>query len=196
MTMFDWEMEDVNEDLFGNPYNAQEAFAAMDFPMSPPSAKGMKNLSLARYHLRNELEKKRARRCTLEIFQEQFADCAPDATHSTLLAMDDDDRDLMVPFQTAKTRIPRLSPAVARYPKKDDRPTAPRPLASKLVRPTQLAAASSLLRPTQLASASSTAKRPRAMELTIPRKRFQPAPPSLPSTLARNKSRIPLRQVT
>ncbi|OQR90796.1 hypothetical protein ACHHYP_20204 [Achlya hypogyna] len=184
MPMADWDMEDVNEDLMGNPFSENEAFDAMVFPMSPLSKAGAKNLQLAQHHLRHEvLDKKRSRRCTMEIFQEQFADCTAESAVSTLLAMDDDDLELMVPFGSTKSRIPRLSPAGAKYFKKPDQKKLQIPrLPSKLVRPTQLKPPSTFVM-----------KRPRVDDVLLPSKRLQkPAPVSFPSA----KSRIPLRQLT
>ncbi|OQR96055.1 hypothetical protein THRCLA_07394 [Thraustotheca clavata] len=176
----DWDMEDVNMDLMGNPYNAKDAFEVMDFPASPLSARGQRQLHWAYSHLRNEHEKKRNRRCTLEIFQEQFADCTGD-NKSSLLAIDDDDKELLEPFPAPKSRIPVYSPGISRYPNKTNTklkvPSFPQ---SKLVRPTQLKI-----------PAKPVVKRTRNEELTVPRKRLQTSLPP-PKSLAIPKLKSPL----
>jgi hypothetical protein len=46
--MLDWEMEKVHEDLLGNPYNIQDAYATMVFPVSPLSKNGKDRVTMAR----------------------------------------------------------------------------------------------------------------------------------------------------
>ncbi|ETV80300.1 hypothetical protein H257_06631 [Aphanomyces astaci] len=106
----DWDMTSnaaVDEDLVGNPFVICDAYDFMMFPVSPMSKQGQKNLRQAQRSIQHEHDKKKNRRRTLEIFQEQFDNKHEFESGMSLLANDEDDEELMK--QTSSAKKPRLS---------------------------------------------------------------------------------------
>ncbi|ETW09632.1 hypothetical protein H310_00164 [Aphanomyces invadans] len=106
----DWDMTcnaAVDEDLFGRPFDVEGAYDGMMFPVSPLSKQGAKCLRQAQRSSRHEHEKKKNRRRTLDIFQEQFENHVEVQPSISLLTTDEDDTELMK--RPASAKKPRLS---------------------------------------------------------------------------------------
>ncbi|KAF0695140.1 Aste57867_14037 [Aphanomyces stellatus] len=188
---WDMEIEDENEDLMGNPFDVENAYDAMVFPISPLSKAGQKNLRHAQRSMRHEVrkqhEKKKNRRRTLEIFQEQFAADAGQSGAS-LLMIDEDDDDLMK--RTASAKKPRFSSFKSSIFPKRSSPQflrMPQLPVSRLVLPTKLKTPAK----TPLKRSFVDEKAVMAKRLQLTNNSFLPTTPSLKSP---GKSRIPVRQ--